>query len=448
MKPGDGFDDRTAKLAADMLGPALLKEVAGTRAGDQIGDFYAKTPMRITIEPEETGNLATYFRGTLNFGRGDVEDFLKARGKTARDLVSQPGLMAEFVRELAPVFVHEATHHRQDVWATARGINGAWSQYQEVEAMETEAMYVLEKSSLDPTYKAYLAKSGANSPNAREALSLARRMETQGADQFRRSIRAWHYPGLLSLEGETWERASRHEKVVEGVRAELKRRDSLPPAGRALLENGPKLDTDYDAYADFLAALRRAGTVQLREALAAERKARAGIPGAYAQHRARADEADRAAETLLADLKAGKTARRPRIDVPSRTVFLGPKDKNGVAAQIEVRWVAPGDPSRPDADAYVDRLVKPGLVDVPGWKTHAPEKAVVAGRAARRVVLETSRFVPPHSRRSKEVAIREEHVVVPAAKGYFVLVYDAPASLAAKNAPAFKAVLAAFAPKD
>lgn len=131
-----------------------------------------------------------------------------------------------------------------------------------------------------------------------------------------------------------------------------------------------------------------------------------------------------------------------------RTVFAGPKDKNGVAALIEVRWVAPGDPSRPDADAYVDRLTKPGLVEVPGWKTHPPVKAVVAGRAARRVVLETSRFVPPHSRRSKEVPIREEHVVVPAAKGYFVLVYDAPASLAAKNAPAFKAVLAAFVPKD
>lgn len=129
-----------------------------------------------------------------------------------------------------------------------------------------------------------------------------------------------------------------------------------------------------------------------------------------------------------------------------RTVYLGPKDKNGVAAQIEVRWVAPGDASRPDADAYLERLTKPGIVEVPGWKTGKPEAVKVAGRGARRVVLETSRFVPPNSRRSVEVPMREEHVVVPAAKGYFVLVYDAPASLAAKNAPAFKAVLKAFKP--
>lgn len=317
MKPGDGFDERTAGLAAEMLGPALLREVSGTHAGAALEAFYAKTPMKITLKPEDTGNLATYSDGVLNFGRGDAEDFLKARGKTARDLISQPALMAEFVRELAPVFVHEATHHRQDVWATERGINGPWSQYQEIEAMETEAMYVLEKSSLDPTYKAYLAKSGQNSPNAREALSLARRMETQGADQFRRSIRAWHYPGLLSLEGVSWEGAAHRQKVVADITAELKRRDSLPPAGRLLLHNGPKLDTDYDAYADFLAALRHAGTVQLRAELAAELKEQAAAPAAYAQHRARADEADRAAETLLADLKAGKTAKRPRVVVPS-----------------------------------------------------------------------------------------------------------------------------------
>ena len=129
-----------------------------------------------------------------------------------------------------------------------------------------------------------------------------------------------------------------------------------------------------------------------------------------------------------------------------RAVYLGPKDKNGVAAQIVVSWVAPGDASRPDADAYVERLTKPGIVEVPGWKTHAPEAVTVAGRAARRVVVEASRFVPPHSRRSVEVPTREEHVVVPAAKGYFVLVLDAPASLSAKSAPAFKAVLKAFKP--
>ncbi len=129
-----------------------------------------------------------------------------------------------------------------------------------------------------------------------------------------------------------------------------------------------------------------------------------------------------------------------------RAEFLGPHDANAVSALIEVRWIAPDDAAQPSADAYVERLLKPGLVSVPGWKTHAPEKLTVAGRKARRVVLETTQFVPPHSRNSKEVAMREEHVVVPAAKGFYALVYTAPASIAAKNRAAFKAVLAGFKP--
>lgn len=317
MKPGAAFDAPTAKLAAEMLGPALLREVAGTRAGDALASFYAKTPMKITVEREKTGTMATYYQGVLNFDRGNIEDFLKARGRAARDLVCDHALMAEFVRELAPVFVHEATHHRQDVWATENKINGPWSQYQEIEAMETEATYVLQKAAQDPSYKAYLAKSGKNSPNAREALSLARRMETEGADQFRRSIRAWHYPGLLSLEGSVWERSARHGVVEADIRAELARRAALPPTRRLLLEGGPTLDTDFDTRDEFLTALRHAGTQHLREALAAEEKENAALPSVYARHRARADAADREAEALLADLKAGKLASLPKTVVPS-----------------------------------------------------------------------------------------------------------------------------------
>lgn len=317
MKPGAGFDAPTAKLAAEMLGPALLREVSGTQAGDRINAFYAKTPLKITLEPEKTGTLATYYQGVLNFGREQIEDFLKSRGRSARDLVSDHALMGELVRDLAPVFVHETTHHRQDVWATQKRINGPWSQYQEIEAMETEAVYVLEKAARDPGYKAYLARAGKDSPNTREALGLARRMETQGADQFRRSIRAWHYPGLLSLEGSTWERDARHRIAIADMRAELKRRAALPFLTRFMLERGPALDTDFDTHDEFLKALRLAGTKHLQDALAVEEKEDAALPSVYAQHRARADAADREAEALLADIRAGKLAARPKIVVPS-----------------------------------------------------------------------------------------------------------------------------------
>lgn len=127
--------------------------------------------------------------------------------------------------------------------------------------------------------------------------------------------------------------------------------------------------------------------------------------------------------------------------------YLGPRDEHQLASQVHVRYVAPGDPAYADADAYVARLTKKPSLEVPGWKTYPVEKTTVAGRAARRVRLDTSEFVPPHSRLSKEVPLTEEHVVVPAAKGFYVIYYAAPASIAGKGRAALKRVLAGFKPK-
>jgi hypothetical protein len=318
MAPGKGFDPATSRLVAEMLGPALLNAVRGTHAGADIAAFYAKTPMKITLESEPSGNIATYSEGVLNFGRENIEDFLKSRGRSARDLLTQPALMGDLVREIAPVFVHESTHHRQDVWAKDLHIKDSWSQYQEIEAMETEAVFILEKSAHDAAYRAYLEKAAKTSPNAREALSLARRMETQGADQFRRSIRAWHYPGLLSLEGETWERLAHGTLVTGDLRAELSRRAALPATVRAKLENGPAVAASYDTRAKFLAAVRAAGSANLRKSLAAQEKLDATVPSFYDQHRARMEKADRQAEDILKGLKPGAPPQKVHMaEVPS-----------------------------------------------------------------------------------------------------------------------------------
>jgi hypothetical protein len=127
--------------------------------------------------------------------------------------------------------------------------------------------------------------------------------------------------------------------------------------------------------------------------------------------------------------------------------YLGPRDEHKVASQVNVRWIAPGNVSYADADAYVARLTKAPALEVPGWKTYAVETTTVAGRAARTVRLDSSEFVPPHSRFTKEVPMTEEHVVVPAAKGFYVIFYYAPKALAAKNRAALRAVLAGFKPK-
>lgn len=315
LKPGQGFDDATRRLTAEILGPALLRETNGTWAGAQLKDFYAKVPMKITIKPEDAGSLATYSDGVMNFGSGEIEDFLKARGRSARDLLTDAPLLHDLVRELAPVFVHEATHHRQDVWAKERGIRDSWSQYQEIEAMETESIYALEKIARDPSYKAYLAKSAETSPNAREVVSLARRLETGGADQFRRSIQALHYPGLLSLEGETWSRIIRRDKTAVDIRAELDRRAALSAPRRAVLYLGPSLAEEYGTRAEFLAAVRAAGTGRLEQFLAADARKDAAEPAAYAQHRARLEEVNRLTEKHLRALQAEADPAKPKHPV-------------------------------------------------------------------------------------------------------------------------------------
>ena len=137
-----------------------------------------------------------------------------------------------------------------------------------------------------------------------------------------------------------------------------------------------------------------------------------------------------------------------RRDDEDGTTYLGPRDSNGIAARIGVRYAsARADGGAPDADAYVARLTRKPAFDIPGWKTYPPKKLTVAGRAARLVRQDSAEAVPPRRIRMKEAAIREETVVVPAATGYYVIHYYAPRSIAAKNRPAFVKALESFKPK-
>lgn len=133
-------------------------------------------------------------------------------------------------------------------------------------------------------------------------------------------------------------------------------------------------------------------------------------------------------------------------DAASRRM-TGPADADGVSSLIVVRYYPPDDKTFPSAEAYVKRQTAPPLFVIPGDKREAASKVVVAGRKATRLVKTSALEVPPNSMKSKEVATRQEQVVVPAKRGFFVLMNDAPASLVAPNRAAFKAVLAGFKPK-
>lgn len=127
--------------------------------------------------------------------------------------------------------------------------------------------------------------------------------------------------------------------------------------------------------------------------------------------------------------------------------LLGPRGAGGIAAQINLRYIPPGHGLYKDADAYLERLTRKPEVEMPGWKTGAVEKTLVAGRPSRRLARDTSEFVPRSSMNTKEIPMKEIHVVVPAKKGFYVLFYFVPRDIDAKSRAAWTAVLKSFKPR-
>lgn len=128
-------------------------------------------------------------------------------------------------------------------------------------------------------------------------------------------------------------------------------------------------------------------------------------------------------------------------------VFTGPS-ADGVAALISVRFVRPDHPQYATPEEYMKRLTRPSSIPVKGWKDGPVEKAAVAGRKALRVERDTTEFSAPRTMSPKEVPMREEHVAVSAAKGFYLLVYTAPASIDKVQRPVFRALVEkGFKPK-
>lgn len=135
-----------------------------------------------------------------------------------------------------------------------------------------------------------------------------------------------------------------------------------------------------------------------------------------------------------------------RIDEDDGVTFLGPRGPFKLAAQIGIRYEGP-DGLDPDAAAYVARLTRKTESERPGHRTYPPESLKVAGRAAQLVRKDASEYVPLHSAHPDEVPMRREIVVVPAKKGYYVILYYAPRAIAMKNRDAFVKTLASFKPR-
>lgn len=128
-------------------------------------------------------------------------------------------------------------------------------------------------------------------------------------------------------------------------------------------------------------------------------------------------------------------------------LLTGPAAQD-VPALISVRFVRPDHALYGTPEEYMNRLTKPSSIPIKGWKNGEVEKVETAGRKALRLERDTTQFTAPHTISTKEVAMREEHLAVSAAKGFYVLIYTAPRSIDEAQRPEFRRLVEnGFKPK-
>jgi hypothetical protein len=139
---------------------------------------------------------------------------------------------------------------------------------------------------------------------------------------------------------------------------------------------------------------------------------------------------------------AGWTALRDEAGLR----LAGPSDRRGLAALALIRYVPPGDKHAPSPDAYLKRQTEKGPFTPDGDSAGPVEPVTVAGRPSRRVERRTQELVGEGDD-AKRVPKRELHVVVPAEKGFYVLLLLTPDSLKTRTYRDFAALTAGFKPK-
>lgn len=150
--------DETKALLA-RLEPAIIADVRGTPSGDAL---LAEVTggLGLTIgATDRDGAMATYHEETssIMLGGKQLAELLAPLGRTPRDLLTNDEALADAAVLYSHLYVHEATHHRQDLWARrlpdgARRL--AYSQSSEVEANNAQAKFLREKRAADPVFAA------------------------------------------------------------------------------------------------------------------------------------------------------------------------------------------------------------------------------------------------------------------------------------------------------
>ena len=160
--PAPAYDlspDETRALLA-RLEPAILGLVRGTPSGDRVLAGVSGGGLTIGLGSTSRDDaLATYHAesSSIVLGEKQLAGLMAALGRSPRDLLTDDEALADAAVLYSHLFVHEATHHRQELWARrlpagARPL--VYNQQSEVEANNAQALFLKEKRAADPAFAA------------------------------------------------------------------------------------------------------------------------------------------------------------------------------------------------------------------------------------------------------------------------------------------------------
>ena len=245
--PAEVLRPEQMSVLAGMLGTAIPKELAGTKAGDRA---LASGPLRVEVRSCGSGYSAyDPATGRIALDSETIQQFMRMKGYTADSVMRSPEQVAEIAKYMSPAVVYESAHKAQADRAAGR--YKPHVQEDEVEAMSLEALYTNEKLASDASFKSLLDSGRDYSSYASKRLALATRYSKTGAKGFSATVRQLYASGLPSLDGAA-------AQARAAIAAELSRRASLPAAETAEIDaNGLTLQEALEMSPDELAGSAR-----------------------------------------------------------------------------------------------------------------------------------------------------------------------------------------------
>lgn len=177
IQPNYTLTDEQADLVAQKLRVNLLDpqgELSQTKIGDDIISFYSQKDKngnfvnQLNLKVMDLGNADGAFcpphfskctdpnkkittemlGGDLAISKPMIEKWMQSKKYTAEQLLNDkdPKAMKELTTYVAPIFVHEAIHQKQSVWAKKNNVPNHYQSEQEIESFSKEALFVAEKN--------------------------------------------------------------------------------------------------------------------------------------------------------------------------------------------------------------------------------------------------------------------------------------------------------------